>query len=244
LDVRTREAFSELPTEFAANIPVSELRERPFELPPAGSTVAIADTGPEAAEGAGLLSRMGRLPEVVPGRKVQPHDLKFRLWKATSLLDMAEHMRTGRALCLACGVGREAVILAAAGWHVLAVDLLPDALDRGRHLEEKYVPAGVRPIDWLVADLRQPLPDGLEQFALMTQFFYADSGTEARILRHLSPGGMALLESFSELHWHSLGRSKPESILRSHTWDRGFELSHDEDWHEGRHTTRQIVRKS
>ena len=244
LDVRTREAFTAQPTERAANIPVAELRQRPYELPPTGASVVIANTGREATKAAALLIEMGRNPELVAARGAEPYDDRYRLWSATSLLENAESVPPGRALCLACGVGREAVTLAAAGWRVVAVDILSDAIERGRKFERAYAPAGSSPIRWLVADLRQPLPDDLGEFALITQFFYADSNTADRISQHLTPSGVALIESFSERHWRALGRSKPNSILRPQDWDPTCGVAHVEGWHDGRHTMRLIVCKN
>lgn len=244
LDVRNGEAFKARPTERAAGIPLDELRHRPYELPPANVTVTIADTGPEATEAASVLTQMGRNPQLVPARSVEATGDRYRLWRVTSLLEVAQTASPCRALCLACGVGREAVVLAAAGWKVVAIDVLPDAIDRGRRLEKAYLPAGAPSIQWLVADLRKPLPDDFGDFELITQFFFSDSATAERVTQRLLPGGVALIESFSEHHWRALGRSKPDRILRAQEWNPAFDVSQAEGLHEGRHTTRLIVRKT
>jgi len=244
LDVRVHESFKARPTERAANIPLDELRRRPYELPPANVAVGISDTGLEANEAALVLNRMGRKGQLVLARSVEPHADIYRLWRATSLLDVAETAPPGRALCLACGAGREAVVLAAAGWQVVAVDVLPDAIERGRQLEKAYLPVGAPAIQWLVADLRQPLPEELGDFELVTQFFFSDTDTVARISRHMGAGGLALLESFSERHWRLLGRSRPERILRPQDWAASYDVSATEGLHDERQTTRIVVRKA
>ena len=244
LDLRSREAFNAQPTSRAANIPLEELADRPFELPPPSETVDIADTGIEAHEGAAILRQAGRIPQIVPSQTGTPNRDRFRLWKATSLLDVSEALPPARALCLACGVGREAVILAAAGWQVVATDVLPDAIERGRRLEDAYLPPDRPQIRWLVADLREALPADLGEFDLVTQFFYSDTSTAARTMGRLAPRGVALIEAFSEQHWSSLGRLKPERVLRTDAWPSTYEVRCDEDWHQNRHTTRIVVRRS
>jgi SAM-dependent methyltransferase len=66
-----------------------------------------------------------------------------------------------RAIDLGCGSGREAVYLAAQGWQVVAVDRLPEALQRGRDLQRRYAPDSP-PIQWVCADLERSdwQPDG------------------------------------------------------------------------------------
>ncbi|MHB8637654.1 MAG: methyltransferase domain-containing protein [Fimbriimonadaceae bacterium] len=242
LDVRAVEAFGVAPTSNAANIPLEELRDRPYELPPPGCRIRVAETGEEARAAVKLLAEMGRCGDIASAQPGKPFGDRYRLWAASPLLDVAGAAPAGRALCLACGVGREAVMLAAAGWCVTAVDVLPDAIERGRHLERTYVPAGSAPIQWLVADLRQPLPPNLGEFDLVTQFFFADPATAKRTARHLASSGSALLEAFSEGHWINLGRSRPDRILRPDEWASPYQVLYCEGWHDGRHSLRMVVR--
>jgi SAM-dependent methyltransferase len=63
------------------------------------------------------------------------------------VVEVAEKLRPGRALDLACGAGRNSLHLAALGWHVTAVDASPNAL---RILRQRA--AGL-PIETQLADL-------------------------------------------------------------------------------------------
>jgi SAM-dependent methyltransferase len=244
LDVRPRQAFLAHPTVRAANIPLEVLPERSYELPRVDVEVQIADTGPEARAAPDTLTRMGRCSHVVPCRTVGFTSDRYRLWQVPSHLLAAEHMTPARALCLACGAGREAVFLAAAGWNVVAVDILPDAIERGRLLERAYLPIGAPPIQWMVADLRNSLLDQIGQFELMTQFFYSDSGTVERTGRHLAPKGVALVETFSEAHWLSLGRKRPRRLLHRDAWPAAYQTGFSDGLHDGRLTTRFVIRKT
>src|SRR5579862_1629282 len=243
LDVRPRKTFEAHPTRRAANIPLAELRQNPFELPATGSAVAVAETGQEAAEAAHELAQMGRPSRLVPALPGEQSADRFRLWRASTLLEESRAMPRSSALCLACGVGREAVVLAAEGWRVTAIDILPDAIERGRRLEHVYRPAGTPAIRWLCADLRRPLPLELGEFVLITQFFFSDPTRVVRTANHLAAGGVALFEVFSEQHWLALGRLSPIGNPRQEDWTEAFEVQQTEGWHDARHTTRVVVRK-
>jgi SAM-dependent methyltransferase len=104
-----------------------------------------------------------------------------------------------RALDLGCGSGREAVYLAAGGWQVVAVDRLPEALQRGRDLQRRYAPDSP-PIQWVCADLERSdwQPDGKFDCALLF-YFYARE-LIPRACAWLNRGGVLLVEAFTETH--------------------------------------------
>src|ERR1044072_8056248 len=56
----------------------------------------------------------------------------------------------GPLLDLACGTGRLAIRLAAQGYQITEVDIVPEMIDRGK---QKAAARGVS-IDWVVADAR------------------------------------------------------------------------------------------
>jgi len=115
------------------------------------------------------------------------------------------------ALDLGCGSGREAVYLAAQGWQVVAVDRLPEALQRGRDLQRRYAPDSP-PIQWVCADLERSdwQPDGKFDCALLF-YFYARE-LIPRTCAWLNPGGALLVEAFTETHRARFG--KPASDRR------------------------------
>lgn len=83
-----------------------------------------------------------------------------------TLVEEIGTLQPGRALDLGAGDGRNAVWLAAHGWHVTAVDFSRVALDRGRTLASS---AGVE-VEWLLADLLEWCPPA-EAFDLVALFF-------------------------------------------------------------------------
>jgi len=110
-----------------------------------------------------------------------------------------------RALDLGCGSGREAVYLAAQGWQVVAVDRLPEALQRGRDLQRRYAPDSP-PIQWVCADLEKSdwQPDGKFDCALLF-YFYARE-LIPRACAWLKPGGALLVEAFTATHRAHFGK--------------------------------------
>jgi hypothetical protein len=116
-----------------------------------------------------------------------------------------------RALDLGCGSGREAVYLAAQGWQVVAVDRLPEALQRGRDLQRRYAPDSP-PIQWVCADLERSdwQPDGKFDCALLF-YFYARE-LIPRACAWLNPGGALIVEAFTATHRAHFG--KPASDRR------------------------------
>ncbi len=69
------------------------------------------------------------------------------------LADWLDVLPRGRALDVACGAGRNAVALAAAGYQVDAVDISPVGLSRGRAVAEAR---NLTDIQWMEADLESP----------------------------------------------------------------------------------------
>jgi SAM-dependent methyltransferase len=160
--------------------------------------VTLYETGPEAETAAELLVATGRRVELRVAASGEVCADRFRLWSAPEyLVTTAARMPVRRALCLACGVGREAIHLAAAGWQVIAIDRLPDAIERGRLLEERYVPEGNPRIEWLISDLRKPLPVHLGQFDLVCELFAWQPTSPTLFHACLTPSGTGLWEGFA-----------------------------------------------
>ncbi|HLY37519.1 MAG TPA: class I SAM-dependent methyltransferase [Candidatus Binatia bacterium] len=98
----------------------------------------------------------------------------------------------GPALDVACGRGRHALVIAATGRRVEAIDR---DVERCRALAARARGARL-PIDVACADLeRSPLPLG--RYALIVNTLYLDRHLADALARALRPGGLLLFETFS-----------------------------------------------
>ncbi len=118
-----------------------DLVQRRHELPPRGSSLAVVGSPPAWLEQDYKLTR------------VESGDGGKRLWTVNPILARVVSSRSnpGTVIDLGCGQGRDAVWLAANGWRVIAVDHLPDAIERGKQLQARYAPGSA--IQWETGDL-------------------------------------------------------------------------------------------
>jgi tellurite methyltransferase len=98
----------------------------------------------------------------------------------------------GTALDVACGTGRNALLLAHHGWRVVGVDISPVALHIARNAASER---GLRP-DLLAANLEDwPLPAA--HFDLLCVFRFLDRALCPRFVAALKPGGVLICETFT-----------------------------------------------
>ena len=118
-----------------------DLEKRRHELPPRGSSLGVVGLPPP------WLEQDYRI------RRVDRGDGGKRLWEVNPILARLISAKSlpGTAIDLGCGQGRDAVWLAANGWKVIAVDHLPDAIERGKQLQARYAPDSS--IQWEVGDI-------------------------------------------------------------------------------------------
>lgn len=246
LDPREHHEANEKPIHRAVNLPFSELPNRMHELPARSGTVRVAAEQPLAWEVVQWLRSEGRQAEIAKEfcYSSHPPDERGRLWSPNAFLEECIEQLTppGRALDLACGSGRNAVYLKSKGWQVTAIDRLPDALQRGKELEQRYVPEG-SDIVWRVEDLESDLPEFEQKFNLITIFFYLHRPLLPRLGDWLVPRGSILIETFTTLHrsWHGRPASDAFVLQPSELPNlvNGFSILHfSEDWHGNRHTAR------
>jgi tellurite methyltransferase len=154
---------------------------------------------------------------------------------------LSQHLR---ALDLGCGSGREAVYLAAQGWQVVAVDRLPEALQRGRDLQRRYAPESL-PIHWVCADLEKSdwQPDG--KFDCVLLFYFYARELIPRACAWLNRDGALLVEAFTETHRARFGKPAADrrvvqsGELPSLLPDGMRVVAYSEGWRaNGRHTAR------
>jgi tellurite methyltransferase len=219
LDPRPAEDAAHCPIGGAVNIPFGELPRRTHELPPRDDLIQVAGPVELASEVVAWLERGGRRAAVARVFEYSPKlskacgapqsaQLIGRLWKPNAFLaEVLPELPAGAALDLACGTGRDAVYLAADGWDVTGVDVLPDALERARDLASRYV-GGARPISFMQIDLEadslgvEELTGGGSdrRFELITMFRYLHRPLLARLGDWLRPGGSILIETFTTIH--------------------------------------------
>ena len=105
------------------------------------------------------------------------------------LADWIDRLPRGQALDLACGRGRNALLLAAAGFAVDAVDISPRGLEQGRRAAEML---GLN-INWLEHDLDRPLAL-TGPWQLIVAVRYVNLPLLIDLKQHLAPGGFLLCE--------------------------------------------------
>jgi SAM-dependent methyltransferase len=107
------------------------------------------------------------------------------------LADWLDRCPRGRALDVACGAGRNALFLAAAGYAVDAVDISSAGLERGS------AAARARGVDvsWHCVDLEEQ-PDALPRgpYNLVVWVRYVNAALWPAIVSRLAPGGHVLVE--------------------------------------------------
>jgi SAM-dependent methyltransferase len=118
------------------------------------------------------------------GLREQPPAALLRRW--------LPRLTPGRALDVACGAGRNALLLAAHGWRVVGVDIS----SVGLHLAQAAARERGLALDLAAVDLeRWPLPSGC--FDLVCVFRYLDRGLCPRLAAALRPGGTLIYETFT-----------------------------------------------
>ena len=238
IDVRAEPEFLAAHAPMAAGIPLEELRDRTYELPPREVPLRVTDEDPRRAEEAGaFLRQRGHDVTVIRWDRATATasgSSHVRLWRPSPfLVEVFERIHKGRedsardhrrALDLACGCGRDAVWLAMRGYEVDAIDILPDALKRAQDLARR---CGVQ-VRTLLQDLeRRPLL-GRSCYDLVTVFRFLHRDLFPSIRDAVAPGGYVVYETFHERNRQTGKRPlSPEHLLRTgelaEAFD-GFEL--------------------
>ena len=107
----------------------------------------------------------------------------------TLVQDWLPGLPVGRALDVACGAGRNAILLAQAGYHVDAVDISSEGLNLARKVAENQ---GLS-INWIEQDLDQPYQFDTD-YDLIIVMWYVNPGLISRLCDCLAPGGYLLCE--------------------------------------------------
>jgi SAM-dependent methyltransferase len=246
LDPREAGQAAGEPIADAVNIPFSELPERVYELPPRDQELGVVGPASLARDVVTWLGSIGRRAVAVETDtqrgKVSGVYLG-RLWEPNPFLcEVLRQLTPGAAVDLACGTGRDAIHMSSCGWDVTAVDVLPDALSRGRELAERYAGA-LRPIDWVTADLEVGSPRFERTFDLITAFRYLHRPLFRLLREWVRPGGSVVWETFTTVHRERYGKpSRDGHVLAPGELSEvfsGFDLRHySEGWRGWAHTAR------
>jgi SAM-dependent methyltransferase len=115
-----------------------------------------------------------------------------------------------RALDLAMGRGRHAMVLATSGFHTFGVDYHFEALRDAAHLADA---AGVHLNVWCADLTNYPLPRASFDVVIVTRYLQRDLFPAIRDA--VRPGGAVLYETFTEAQrTHGRGPTSPDHLLR------------------------------
>jgi SAM-dependent methyltransferase len=190
-------------------IPFSELPRRMSELPAPGAEIWVANglASPEALEFLAKSGREVRFVEPVFGER-EP----ARLWSPHPWLEGFKGPG-GVALDLGCGNGRETAFLVAAGYRVIAIDRLPEAIAAASAMVERYAPANSYPpalaprsaarFSGLVGDHDTFAPT--EPLDLIVCLMAMPLRLAHLAETHLRPGGYLLGECYARAHQKTTG---------------------------------------
>lgn len=224
LDTRPTPEFLAARLADSVNIPAEELSSRVHELPVGGVPITITDRDPaRAASAADFLRDRGHPVTILPfdpATFTTAGPSRSRLWQPNPFLIEAlaaiasrgPAAARGSAVDVACGTGRDAVYLALAGYDVMAIDHLPDALTRVADLAGRY---DVR-LCTLVHDLERAhdIPPGPYDLACVFRYLHRPLWPALRAA--VRPGGYVVYETFHEKNLET-GRSprSPDHLLRT-----------------------------
>lgn len=217
LDVRTPLEFERLghvpgarllPVDLMACAPAVLERDRPW--------LVCCEHGVRSAFAADLLARAGfdGVLDLADGMAAwdgaREHAPGVVVGPSSWLLECADLLpRGGRALDVACGRGRHALLLASAGYDVTACDRDAQALDELRRVAarlELEVTAEQLDLETGAVDL------GAARFALIVVVHYLHRPLFPALARALAPGGVLIYETFTRAQ-ALRGRPKQAAFL-------------------------------
>lgn len=147
------------------------------------------------------------------GYAARPHPTRL-------LEDFLDTLPRGNALDVACGTGRNALFLAAAGYRVDAIDISPVGLQRAR---TESTARGLK-INWICADLDAGLdviPGLADRYDLIVLVRYVALPLMPELVARLSSGGCLLCEEHLQTSRAVVGpktaeyRLGPNQLLRA-----------------------------
>lgn len=138
-----------------------------------------------------------------------------------------ERIPAGRALDAACGTGRNALLLAARGFTVDAVDISAEALERARRVAREKGLA----VNWIEHDLDAPM-QWSGPYALILIIRYVNLELIESLKKQLAPGGYLVCEQHMDTDADVVGPSSPRFRVRPGTLPElatGLRIRHSEE---------------
>jgi len=172
---------------------------------------------------------------------------RSHLWEPAQALHeaLALHAlpRGATALDVACGTGRNAVWLAVQGFDVLAVDLLPDALER---VQDRAARLGaVLRTQQMDVEFPGALDDMHADLVVVVRFL--DRALFGPLQRVVNPGGLLVYETFTIDQLEQGHPKNPKYLLRHDELPGAFPdlatLSYQEGFFDGAHLARLIAQR-
>ncbi len=163
------------------------------------------------------------------------------------LIELAEKMKAGKALDLACGTGRHAIFLAEKDWRVTAVDNSSVGIEIAKQrANEKGLT-----IDFRVADLEKgEFQIEENSYDLICDFYYLQRELFNEMKKGVKPGGIII----STIHIYGEGEKSGRFLLREgelKEFFNDFEILHyhetpqtDTDAGEHHRRTAEIIAKA
>ncbi len=129
-----------------------------------------------------------------------------RLQPAAFLAECVRGLPAGRALDLACGLGRNAIWLAQHGWQVDAVDVSLVGLRRASRWARQLGQS----VNWIAADLDEFEPAAAAYDLVLVFKFLERHRLPGLIERALKPGGLLVYETYTTEQFR-----QPDNRLRN-----------------------------
>ncbi len=143
------------------------------------------------------------------------------------LVRAASRLKPGRALDLACGVGRHAIFLAERGWQVTAVDASRVGIELARVAARER---GVE-VDWRVIDLeRGSFEIEAEAYDLIGVFYYLQRDLFPQIRAGVVRGGLVIAAIHMVDESPDIKQMNPDFLLEPgelRAEFHGWEILHD-----------------
>lgn len=140
-----------------------------------------------------------------------------RTWPSPFLEEWLDRLPPGRALDVACGAGRNALRLAAAGYEVEAIDISQAAVDMARKEGDRR---GLN-VTWRVDDLDAAVL-GTGSYDVITVVRYVNRRLWPHLIQALAPHGWLLIEHHLQTTADVDGPSSPEFRLAPQELLRAF----------------------